>query len=100
MGRYIDADNLIEAWCKELNIEPDDRGAAFIGYQQVIRFINVAPTADVTPVKHGKWELHYDPAGRPWQICDQCDAHREMFGFYEPYCPVCGAKMDKEQEHE
>lgn len=103
MSRYIDAESLIEAWCKEVDIEPDDRGAAFIGYQQIIRLINEAPTVDVEPIKHGEWEV---TDAYPHNVyCSEChktyaQTHWQVWTDKEKplprnYCPNCGAKMDK-----
>ena len=44
--RLIDADALWEAVKKELDIEDDDHGACFVGYQQIKRVIDGTPTAD------------------------------------------------------
>lgn len=42
--RLIDADALIEKWYEVNNIGPEDCGARFIGYTEIPRFINNAPT--------------------------------------------------------
>ena len=55
--------------------------------------INNAPTADVAPVRHGRWEC-----GKPCPVCGEdrfkgLDA--DIWADWEPpYCPNCGAKMD------
>ena len=46
--RLIDADALIEKWYEVNNIGPEDRGARFIGYTEIPRFINNAPTVETT----------------------------------------------------
>jgi hypothetical protein len=52
------------------------------------------PTVDAEPVRHGKWELAEDG----W-YCSACelyppfDCDPEEKGI--PYCPYCGARMDK-----
>lgn len=46
--RIIDADALIEKWYEVNNIGPEDRGARFIGYTEIPRFINNAPTVQPT----------------------------------------------------
>ena len=53
------------------------------------------PTADVAPVRHGKWEINSD---RPdLLICSVCKCGFDMWK-HDPhnYCPNCGAKMDGE----
>ena len=53
-----------------------------------------APTADVAPVVHGRWE-----SGNP--ICPVCggdkfkDLDADIWCDWQPdFCPNCGAKMD------
>lgn len=58
-------------------------------------------TEDVQEVKHGKWEYDSGDVGYANYLCSEC---KNFLTFYEdidlyPYCPYCGAKMDKECEH-
>lgn len=46
--RLIDADALIEKWYEINDIGPEDRGARFVGYTEIPRFINNAPTIETT----------------------------------------------------
>ena len=57
-----------------------------------LALIDTIPAADVAEVRHGRW---IEKAPHPY--CSEC--------FVEcrdktPYCPNCGARMDKEDEHE
>ena len=68
-----------------------------------------APAADVAPVQHGRWiedERTYPGPGLANNLCSVCG---EIAGSWkeglEPgrkwaYCPNCGARMGKEDEHE
>lgn len=69
-----------------------------------------APSEDVAPVVHGKWEYNRDATdfGIGGYICSQCKNKNnnlpcnrvksvQMF-LGAKYCPECGAKMDAEQE--
>ena len=64
-----------------------------LGYCQCANdVITRIPAADVAEVRHGRW---IEKAPHPY--CSEC--------FVEcrdktPYCPNCGARMDKEDEHE
>jgi hypothetical protein len=54
------------------------------------------PAADVAPVVHGEW-VTIDGISR----CSECEyipAYDSAIDdlFYSPFCPNCGAKMDKE----
>ena len=50
------------------------------------------PTADVQPVRHGRWEN----AGRRLVVRCSCCQKNGNAGWN--YCPNCGAKMDGEDE--
>lgn len=62
------------------------------------------PAADVAPVRHGKWveypRAHYFKCSEckytvPYRKAIFVNGNREY-----DYCPSCGARMDKEDEHE
>lgn len=70
-------------------------------YADAIETVKHFPTADVEPVRHGKWRnnrSHYPE-------CTEC-GYMPMYDpsiddiYYSPYCPNCGAKMDLEARHE
>jgi len=48
--------------------------------------IERAPTVDAVPAVHGEWIKGY--------VCNQCFKHN--CGGLQPYCPNCGAKMERE----
>ena len=74
-----------------------------------LALIEEFPAADVAPVRHGRWiedERTYPGPGLKNNLCSVCG---EIAGSWkeglEPgrkwaYCPNCGARMDKEDEHE
>ena len=65
------------------------------------------PAADVAEVRHGRWipsdmgggepdEAYIcSECGEPWTLIDGNPAENNM-----RYCPNCGARMDKEDEHD
>ena len=62
------------------------------------QIITDLPTADVAPVRHGRWEN-----GNP--ICPVCggdkfkDLDADIWCDWQPaFCPNCGAKMDERNE--
>lgn len=83
--RLIDADALIEEALTE--------GA--YGYVDAKQIAD-APTVDASPVRHGRWKCN-----KPCPVCGEdrfkgLDA--DIWADWEPpYCPNCGAKMDKEK---
>lgn len=94
MGRLIDAERLKAHYCwwaggsKEMSIDEAKKTFDTI--------IDIQPTVDAEPVKHGHWEHLY---GGQYK-CSNCGAwwgseyaDEITNDFY--YCPNCGAKMDE-----
>ena len=56
-------------------------------------------TADVAPVRHGRW-LGWGKSGTPtyenYGTCSVCGEDAEIYTEHRNYCPNCGAKMDLE----
>lgn len=58
--------------------------------------ISKLPTIEAEPVRHGRWERN------TCSVCGNVNptTFMDMYGDYisvkTPYCPKCGAKMDKE----
>lgn len=54
-------------------------------------------------IRHGKWEYDSGDVGYAIYLCSECGNFIALYAgvFSEgidlyPYCPYCGAKMDKE----
>ena len=56
----------------------------------VMNLIASAPTIEVEPVRHGRWEEYQVPH---IVCCSECDWGTGVQDKYN-YCPNCGAKMD------
>lgn len=54
--------------------------------------IDSLPAADVMEVRHARWIKH--------EGYDECEACRAKVICGYNYCPNCGARMNKEDEHE
>ena len=56
-------------------------------------------TADVAPVRHGRW-LGWGKSGTPtyenYGTCSVCGEDAEIYTEHRNFCPNCGAKMDGE----
>ena len=83
MDKYINRKDAIyaakHAWAK--GIEPS-------------QYIEIIPSADVAPVRHGRWN-----DGDPYCPICRKDKFRgldaDVWADWQPdYCPNCGAKMD------
>lgn len=108
--RLIDADALKDSLSAislifrdtERNTLADD-----ILHKTVPAIIDAEPTADVQPVKHGRWifQNRNDEDGRYIYHCSECDFEVKVFPcnflpwvMHEKYCPGCGARMDGDRE--
>ena len=62
------------------------------------------PAADVAPIIHAKWEMGRvyvngcEGSGEERAFCSHCNKSNKQ--YTPPYCPHCGAKMDKENTDE
>lgn len=77
-------------------------------WQEILEELEAIPSADVKPVRHGRWECVYDDnTGETDITCSHCKNTRTVNGcfvsadgkscyFEDDYCPNCGAKMDLE----
>lgn len=68
--------------------------------------VDSLPTADVVEVRHGRW-AEYDGADKGFHYCSECkgqafnyEENGEVIEILSGWCPNCGARMDKEDEHE
>ena len=66
----------------------------------MILAIGSLPATDVALVRHGRW-IPLPHTGDCCYTCSACGFLRDAYLLdTENYCPNCGAKMDKEDEHE
>lgn len=116
--RAIDADFVQDALTKtitEILSKSQNESTQYVamGLASIKTIIDIAPTLDVAPVRHGRWEQDYelvqgmeDNSEYPYVACNLC-GHREYdvdlndytdYDDLPKYCPNCGAKMDAGQE--
>ena len=64
---------------------------------KMVSFPEYTPSADVAPVRHGRWiDAYPDIEPNPmfmYGICSEC-GFEQGISKYLNYCPNCGAKMD------
>ncbi len=95
--RLIDADALHEdfmndLFCLKFGSALQGTPRSDIDISNVLERIENFPTIEAEPVKHGKWKKI-----QSFARCSECK-HEVNWGskdFLSPYCPNCGAKMDK-----
>lgn len=77
--------------------------AALVQNSKIWQQVKDMPTVEAEPVRHGKWK-QWDSYG--FEDTYECTACGESFVLIEgtpitngyKYCPLCGAKMDGEEE--
>ena len=82
MTRLIDADALMR-----------DIARYHLSDGKFQHWVEVQPTVDAVPVRHGKW-ITKSTGGEFFDCCSEC-------GYVEwdapnKYCPHCGSRMDEE----
>ena len=93
MSRYIDADKLYPTNFEIYTYEGDYKKALEAVYEK----IDNAPTEDVTPVVHAKWENGRCTnclADKPALMASVVHGYISQYQGNLNYCPNCGAKME------
>lgn len=102
MAEYIERKALREAFDNadaDIVEEYEDGDCDWgFGRQNILEVINSVPSADVAPVRYGRWierkSLHAE--GGIIAKCSVCQKDVQYLGNPLKYCPNCGAKMDLE----
>lgn len=96
--RLIDADELKKNFQDELckGIACAECSIQVEGFCRVERWIDIAPTIEVEPVKHGRWiNVKISISGNSSAECSLCGAVvHNNFSNVINYCPNCGARMN------
>ena len=90
--RAIDSDALKKQFCEDCGRMCDNPNCKEEECA-VIDVVDMMPTIDVQPVKHGKWLICSDGY---YPYCSEC-RNEPKSGIMTKYCPECGAKMDKKE---
>ena len=104
MAEYIKREALLKEFedCKPFNWTDTEREIQEErDYEKYWDLVYEAPTADVVEVKHGQWHLLYKCANEG-VYCSVCNKKVYKTDYANqkiksPYCPHCGAKMDKKE---
>lgn len=98
MTEYIEREAVIHRIRKVATMIGFENPAVAI--DSAITVIERAPTEDVAPVRHGRWEARAIPRSDPdgdWIALEyHCSLCNRLEYRKENYCPNCGAKMDLE----
>ena len=110
MAEYINRDavhDLVRSLTKYAWTSPDNTVHRVTVDADDVNFgVDKIPSADVAPVRHGRWIRPHWKNSNYCCDCSECGGeamHREYQwnknGIY-PICPNCGAKMDLEAEYD
>lgn len=110
MREYITKAKVIEAIEKavapEITTIGDYETIGVFTRESIEQIVSNLHAADVAEVRHGRWDAsdrYKFLDGSTCIRCTECGAalHLEEYQKYHwHYCPNCGARMDKEDEHE
>ena len=90
MPRYIDADLILPEMESKFDMQELYLPAHF---QEFI--VDEIPTADVAPVRHGRWETGYFHD----RVCSCCThPDNDLEERAHRFCPHCGARMDGKED--
>ena len=84
MGEYIEREAATNVACNILWKMND------LSTSVMAKALNSIPTADVAPVRHGRWERTADGAA----LCTACKRKMNPSQYGYAFCSLCGAKMD------
>ena len=104
MNEYISKDKIIQDIEEEIgisNMALDEDVWFNRGLKTALSYIKKTPTADVQPVKHGRWIKQEGFWNKNTVKCSLCGNYLDMNGVNggrsdANYCPNCGARMDLE----
>lgn len=90
MSDYIDREKIFSIWRSM---------PAPASVTSLAAAISQTPAADVAEVRHGRWETA--PYNGVYDMrCSACGFAPGIRFYSSDYCPNCGARMGKEDEHE
>ena len=95
MAEYIEREALEVALNHRLNFLMAENGEYdhyASGFDEAVTRVENFPAADVTPVRHGEWEIVVGSNGKEYMVCTCCRVSQDLTGVFT-YCPNCGADM-------
>ena len=103
--RLIDADALPEHKFPENQCNKFGDGAYYRqGWNDAIdAIVDNEPIVDAVPVRRGRWVYHPEIGWGSTYLCSECGEKAVETIMGEPrykFCPMCGADMRKDGEHD
>ena len=101
MTKYIELEALKNRFKKRLvwlkkDIHDEYSLGLYDGCEYDTKLIDEIPTADVAPVRHGRWVSVPHKLARACSVCNRDEPYKfaDIDADVYDYCPSCGAKMD------
>ena len=99
MAKYINREAIMKFPIRKDHCDKEHANGHFInGIESVLEYVENLPSADVAPVRHGRWEKQSG-----LYSCSECgttcpyDVQADVIEYWAcNYCPNCGAKMEGE----
>ena len=99
MAEYINREAIMKFPIRKDHCDKERANEHFInGIESVLEYVENLPSADVAPVRHGRWEKQSG-----LYSCSECgttcpyDVQADVIEYWVcNYCPNCGAKMEQE----
>ena len=101
MAEYIEREALEVALNHRLNFLMAENGEYdhyTSGFDEAVTRVENFPSADVAPVRHGRWTEQEKYTFGTMYDCSICGNRILDNGHSWNYCPNCGAKMDEVSE--
>ena len=97
MAEYLNREAIMKFPIRKDHCDKEHANEHFInGIESVLEYVENLPSADVAPVRHGRWEKQSG-----LYSCSECgttcpyDVQADVIEYWAcNYCPNCGAKMD------
>ena len=91
MADFIDREALMKFPIRRDHCDKEHANEHFInGIETVMEYAENLPTADVEPVRHGRW-ICVDTDTEQFFLCNRC---KKKEYWESNYCPNCGCRMD------
>lgn len=101
MTKYIELEALKNRFAKRLvwlkkDIHDEYSLGLHDGCEYDTKLIDEIPSADVAPVRHGRWVSVPHKLARVCSVCNRDEPYKfaDIDADVYDYCPSCGAKMD------
>lgn len=97
MVEYINRDALLQEIEQESRASKNSFPRQYFVVGDVLTCIRTAHAADVAEVRHGRW---IDVSGESSNLNWKCSLCTKRVLQKSPYCPNCGVRMGKEEDHD